>query len=35
MYPAGKQRPGTWKEGTPGEQASHKRNELTLPEGVT
>ncbi len=35
MYPEGKRRPGTWKEGTPGEQAAHKRNELTLPEGVT
>ena len=33
LYPADKKRMMTWKEGVAPEQAHHKANELTLPEG--
>jgi flavin-dependent dehydrogenase len=33
MYPEGKKAPTAWFSGTPMEQAEHKLNELTLPEG--
>ena len=33
LYPADKKRLMTWKEGVAPEQAQHKANELTLPEG--
>ena len=35
QYPEGKKRPLGWDGGTPMEEATHKRNELVLPEGVT
>jgi flavin-dependent dehydrogenase len=33
LYPANKKRLMTWKEGVAPDQAQHKANELTLPEG--
>ena len=33
LYPEGKNPPSTWNTGTPAEAATHKANELILPEG--
>ncbi|MBL8210961.1 MAG: FAD-dependent oxidoreductase [Bryobacterales bacterium] len=33
LYPEGKQRPQSWFAGTPMDNATHKQNELVLPEG--
>lgn len=34
LYPEGKQRPQSWFAGTPMEAATHKQNELVVPEGT-
>jgi hypothetical protein len=33
LYPPEKKRLMTWREGVPPEEASHKANELVLPDG--